>query len=74
MVRFRRWASSSPLKPPTSIPSIESIPEVGLSSAPIRLSSVDFPEPEGPMIATNSPGQISKLTPRSTCNDCSPMM
>ena len=29
-------------------------------------TSEDFPEPDGPTIATDSPGVISKLTPLST--------
>ena len=33
---------------------------------------VDLPEPEGPMIATNSPAAISKETPRSACTATSP--
>ena len=38
-----------------------------MSRQPIRFISVDLPEPDGPMMATNSPGRTSKLTPRSTC-------
>ena len=33
-------------------PVIDTRPEVGRSSVPIRCSSVDFPEPDGPTIAT----------------------
>ena len=29
-------------------------PDVGVTSAPIMLRIVDFPQPEGPTIATNS--------------------
>ncbi len=35
--------------------------------------SVDLPEPEEPMIATNSPTSISRLTPRSAGTSMSPM-
>src|SRR5450759_1916571 len=40
-------------------------PESGLSSAPIRLSSVLFPLPEGPISETNSPGSICRVTSSS---------
>src|ERR1700730_9724352 len=36
--------------------------------------SVDFPEPDGPMMATKSPFSISSETPRSAWTSCSPMM
>ena len=36
------------------------------------LSSVDLPEPDAPMIATNSPSSTSKSTSRSTGNGCPP--
>jgi hypothetical protein len=39
----------------------------GRSSSPIRLSSVLFPEPEGPVSATNSPGPMLRSMPCSTC-------
>ena len=47
----------------TSIPSIATVPEVGRSSVPMRLSRVDLPDPEGPTMATNSPRSIERLTP-----------
>src|SRR5690606_16530120 len=39
----------------TSFPSNKYCPPEGLSSSPMMLSSVDFPQPDGPIIATNSP-------------------
>ena len=39
----------------TSYPSMWTVPLVGRSSVPIRLSMVDLPEPDGPTIATSSP-------------------
>jgi hypothetical protein len=36
-------------------PSTVTVPEVGLSTPDIRLSSVDFPDPDAPVTATNSP-------------------
>ena len=38
-------------------------PEVGRSIPAMRLSSVDLPDPDGPMMATASPGSIRTLTP-----------
>ena len=37
-------------------------PPVGRSIAAIRCSSVDLPEPDGPISATNSPLWISSVT------------
>ena len=39
---------------------------VGRSRPPIRLSSVDLPEPDGPISARNSPSFTSRLRPEST--------
>ena len=39
---------------------------------PIKWQRVDFPEPEGPQIATNSPESIVKSTPRSASICVSP--
>ena len=47
----------------TSVPPMHTLPEVGLSSVPIRFSRVDFPEPEGPTMATNSPSSTLRDTP-----------
>ena len=49
------------LVPPTSID-----PPDGLSSPPIRLSSVVLPEPDGPISARKSPCGMSRFTPFST--------
>ena len=43
----------------------DTVPELGRSRVPIRCSSVDFPDPEGPTIATSSPCADRKLTPCS---------
>src|SRR5581483_915672 len=40
----------------TFSPSSQISPLLGRSRQPIRFTSVDFPDPEGPMIATHSPG------------------
>jgi len=44
------------------IPLMNTLPEVGLSKAPIIFNNVDFPLPEGPTIDTNSPLFAEKLT------------
>jgi len=43
------------------------LPEVGKSMAPARLSSVDFPQPLRPTNATNSPCSTFNETPLSAC-------
>ena len=40
---------------------------MGVSSRPMIESSVDFPQPEGPDIATYSPFLIDKWMPESAC-------
>src|SRR5271155_3413856 len=40
----------------TFSPSSQISPEVGRSRQPIRLTRVDLPEPDGPIIAIHSPG------------------
>ena len=55
-------------RPPATI-----LPSVGRSSPPIRDSSVDLPQPDGPMIATNSPGAMLNDTPRRAVTATSPM-
>src|SRR5690606_5349142 len=42
-------------------------PAVGRSSSPIRFSSVLFPEPEGPVSATNSAASSVRSIPCRTC-------
>jgi hypothetical protein len=40
----------------TGSPSTATSPRVGLRKPATALSSVDFPQPDGPMMETNSPG------------------
>jgi hypothetical protein len=49
-------------------------PSLALSNIPKILSSVDFPDPEDPMIATNSPSSTLKLIPFRTCNEDEPIL
>lgn len=57
----RNSASSSSVSFFVFTPSSRYSPLVGLSSSPIVFISVDFPLPEGPMMATNSPSLIVRL-------------
>src|SRR5262245_46601030 len=66
--RLTRVSASSG-SPASDSPSTRTIPEVGRSSPPTRLRSVDLPEPEGPMIDTISPRAIASVT-RSRAVTC----
>ncbi len=57
---------------PSTWPAIQTLPLVGLSSAASRCISVDFPDPDGPITATSSPGCTSIETPRSASTAVSP--
>ncbi len=46
----------SALGPSTGSPSTVTVAAVGLRKPATALSSVDLPQPDGPMIETNSPG------------------
>jgi hypothetical protein len=48
--------------PESSVPRTTTRPEVGLSRAPTMCNSVLLPDPEGPMIAANSPSGNLKET------------
>ena len=48
-------------------------PEVGWSRQPRICIKVDFPEPDGPMIATNSPSLTRSETPRSASTVIEPV-
>ena len=54
----RTRVSSSSDRPARRSPSMRTSPEVGRSRPPMRLSSVDLPEPDGPTIDTISPRGI----------------
>ena len=55
-----------------SNPSKRTWPLVGGSIPPMMLMRVLFPEPLGPIRATNSPGSIFKFTPLRTSTASSP--
>ena len=48
-----------------SLPATSTVPDVGVSTQPIRFSSVVLPLPDGPAIDRNSPPRTSSETPRS---------
>ena len=48
-------------------------PSLGRSRQPRIASSVVLPEPDGPMIATNSPSRMTRLTERSAWTESSPV-
>ncbi len=68
----RMSASSSSVKEAMFLPSMKYSPEVGVSKAPKICIRVDLPEPEGPMMATNSPSFTEKVTPFKACVEASP--
>ena len=59
----RRLVSALSLSLPSAVPSTTASPEVGVSSAARQCISVDLPDPEGPMMAVNSPFIRSTVTP-----------
>ena len=63
--RARNLASA--VSPSVSIrsPATVTVPDVGLSRPATRLSSVDFPLPDGPMTAATSPAATVRLTSAS---------
>jgi hypothetical protein len=62
--RLRRsLVSALSLSPDSSVPPIRTEPEVTLSRPARQCMSVDFPEPDGPMIAVNSPAAKATVTP-----------
>src|SRR6185437_6559909 len=57
---------------PYSVPSMKTLPEVGVVSPPSTCSRVLLPLPEAPTIETNSPASTVSETPRSACTCTSP--
>ena len=60
--RRRNRAAPVSLSLSTRSPPTRTVPLVGRSIPAMRLSSVDLPLPDGPMIATASPAAIDRLT------------
>ena len=61
--RRRKIVSCSSFITASSLSRTATLPDVGVSNPPIMCSSVDFPEPEVPTTATNSPSSTEKSTP-----------
>src|SRR6266540_3851857 len=59
----RKRARRASLSRPRSSPATRTRPPLGRSTPATKLSRVDFPLPEGPMIAVNSPPSMARLTP-----------
>src|SRR5262245_46950188 len=60
----RNRASRSSSSCARSLSPTQTCPEVGRSSPPITINSVDLPEPDGPTMATRSPGATVRSMPR----------
>jgi hypothetical protein len=65
-------AASSPRRL-TTAPSRTTSPDVGRSRPPRRWRRVLFPDPDGPMTATNSPGSTASDTPRTAATSAAPI-
>src|SRR5690348_2759295 len=74
MVSCRRDANWLSVIFEVSRPAISTVPLVGRSRPPMTFSSVDLPEPEGPIRQTNSPGRTSRLTFTSALTISSPSL
>ena len=73
MFRRRKIVRSRSFMANRSCPSRYTLPEVGVSSPPSRLSRVLLPEPDSPTTATNSPLGTEKLTFFKACTAVSPL-
>ena len=65
---------SSFLSPEISAPSSKYLPLVGLSRHPRMFMKVDLPEPEGPIIAANSPFSMRSETEFNALTAISPIL
>src|ERR1700727_2185046 len=66
----RSFVSSASFSDDVATPSRSTLPDVGKSIAPAKLSSVDFPHPLRPTSATNCPASTSSDTPSSARTGC----
>ena len=69
----RSFASPSASTSSTATPFSQYRPALGRDRQPRISSSVDFPEPDGPITLTYSPRPISRSSPRSACTSFSPI-
>src|SRR5437764_2986250 len=63
--RLRTRACSAAFNPVTSAPLIKYFPSVAECSSPITDNSVDFPQPDGPLMETYSPCSMDRSMPSS---------
>ena len=68
----RRIVSRRSLRCARSVPPSATLPEVGRSSPAATFRNVLLPEPDGPMIAVNDPGESAALTPSRATTAPSP--
>ncbi len=74
MVRSRRSVSARSESAPVSRPFTTTVPEVGVSTQPMRFRSVVFPDPDGPATARNSPCSTSIEASRTAGTSVFPSM
>jgi hypothetical protein len=73
-IRWRRsLVSSSSRRRVSSVPPSHTSPVVAESRPARQCMSVDLPEPDGPMIAVNSPAVNATSTPARACTAVSPV-
>src|SRR6266849_5599996 len=72
IARFRKSASAESGSVSSAFEPKYTVPLVGVSSAASRWSSVLFPAPEGPTMATISPSRTARSTPASTVTSAAP--
>ncbi len=72
MRRLRTCASWPSVIVATSSPPNLYWPVVGMSRQPRMFMSVDFPDPDAPMTATNSPRSMRRLTSSTALTATSP--
>src|SRR5437867_2797241 len=70
MCRARHGASCPGVMALTSASATRTVPLVGLSSPAMRLSNVDFPEPDGPINARKLPSCTLRVMPVKTSMRC----
>src|ERR1700751_3935955 len=63
--RYGCWPISSALRSPAGRSPMSAWPSFAASQPPATLSSVDLPDPDGPVTATTLRGGTNRLTPRS---------
>ena len=68
----RSWVKRASSRVVSSTPSTRTVPDVGRSSPASTCMSVDLPEPDGPMMAVNSPEGKATSTPSSARTAVSP--